>query len=204
MPDLSPFVLGPRQKAAEVRSFAMAHHRALGWLRGTVGFVATLVRYVRLRVGIRGGSAPMVDDSVSMAVAMYRTLTPRLGADEGLRVVRDQVVASGAEMMENWLPEERSIVALGDQVRVVMGDAETRGIYRIEALSTTETGITLDVTSCRYAELTRQMGAPEVGQVFCAVDQPFVAGALPGLPFTCATTIARGDDRCRFRAGDEA
>ena len=35
-------------------------------------------------------------------------------------------------MMEDWLPEERSIVALGDQVRVVMGDAD--GVQKLRKM----------------------------------------------------------------------
>ena len=200
----SPFVLTARQKAAQAWGFAAMHRRHLGPLVGVAAFGTTLGRFTGLRLRSRGGNSPMVDDAVAMAVASYRTLTRRLGEDAALAAVRDQVVATGGRMMQDWPPEERTVPALGRAVRVIMGDAEQRNIYRLDGLATSDTGLRLDVTACRYAELCRRHGAPEVASVFCAVDQPFVADALPGLAFRCDTTIAKGDDRCRFRAGDEA
>lgn len=203
MNDPSPFVLSFRDKLGEIRGFYAAHTAALGNPRGTIAMAQTLGRFVVLRVKCGRSRAPMVDDSVAFAVAMYSTLRGPLGDDEALELVERRIVETGTEMMQSWVPQDRSMEALGQQVRLLMGDAEQRGVYRIDAMTTTDTGMSWDMTSCRYAELTRQLGAPEVGQVFCAVDQPFVSDVLPDLPFGCETTIARGEDRCRFRVGDQ-
>lgn len=199
----SPFRLGTRQKLRDLRRIHSAHRDEMGTVRGTVAMAATLGRFVALRTRTGRTAAPMVDDSVCIAIAMYRTLSSRLGEDRALDAVERVIVTSGLELMSGWVPEDRSMTSLGTQVRLVMGDAESRGVYGIDAMTSTATGIGWDVTACRYAELTRRLGSPEVGRVFCAVDQPFVADALPDIDFTCETTIARGDDRCRFRVGDQ-
>ena len=200
----TPFRLTVRQQLASLGAFREAHQAALGRARGLLGLGATLGRFLVLRARTGRTDAPMVDDAVAMAVATYRTLRRRLPEGDALAAVEAAVVASGLELMAAWVPDERDMGSLGRQVRVVMGDAERRGVYAIDGMSTTDTGLRWDMTACRYAELTRRLGAPEVGRVFCAVDQPFVRDVVPDLAFSCATTIARGDDRCRFRVGDEA
>ncbi len=203
MSDPSPFVLSPARKLRDIRGFYRTHRRALGSWRGTVAMAGTMWRFIGLRRQLGRSDSPMVDDSVSIAVAMYRSLSGPLGETVALDAVEASIVASGMELMADWVPTDRSMQSLGTQVRLVMGDAEHRGIYGIDDMVTTDTGISWDVTSCRYAALTTLLGSPELGRVFCAVDQPFVSGVLPDLPFSCDTTIARGDDRCRFRVGDE-
>lgn len=202
MAEPSPFVLSAAAKASNLRPFYAAHCRVAGRVGGTVAFAGTLRRFVSLRRRIGRSTAPMTDDSVALAVAMYRTLRGRFGSDDALGAVQDAIVSSGLAVMADWVPENRDMASLGTQVRLIMGDAEQRGVYVIEAMDTTDTGIRWDITACRYAELTADFGAPEVGKVFCAVDQPFVAGVIPEVPFSCDTTIARGQDRCRFRIGD--
>jgi len=158
--------------------------------------------FVVLRRQIGRSNAPMVDDAVAISVAMYRTLRTYVGDTEALEIVEAEIVSTGTEMMQGWIPTNRTMSALGDQVAIIMGDAESRDIYEIEGMEAGDSSISWDVTACRYAALTRMLGSPEVGRVFCAVDGPFVEQALPEIDFSCSTTIARGDDRCQFRVGD--
>ena len=54
-------------------------------------------------------------------------------------------------------------------------------------------------TRCEIAEITRRLGYPQVGPLFCAWDDRFFADYDPRVTFIRRHTIARGSDHCDFR-----
>jgi hypothetical protein len=56
------------------------------------------------------------------------------------------------------------------------------------------------VTSCKFAEFYKQLGAPELGFMFaCSQDYPLTAGMDERAVMERPTTIMRGDAKCRFK-----
>lgn len=57
-----------------------------------------------------------------------------------------------------------------------------------------------DVTRCRYAEMYRELGIPELGSVLsCNRDGAFCKGFNPAIQLTRTQTIMEGADHCDFR-----
>ncbi len=82
----------------------------------------------------------------------------------------------------------------------VKGDA-----LKTEALSATETTYDFNVTRCRYAEMYRALGIPELGGVLsCGRDFALGEGFNPHLKLARSQTIMEGAPCCDFRYRLEA
>ena len=82
----------------------------------------------------------------------------------------------------------------------VKGDA-----LQIEVLQATETTYHFNVTRCRYAEMYRALGIPELGAVLsCGRDYALGDGFNPDLKLTRTQTIMEGAPFCDFRYRMEA
>lgn len=77
----------------------------------------------------------------------------------------------------------------------VKGDA-----LQIEVLQATETTYHFNVTRCRYADMYRALGIPELGAVLsCGRDYALGEGFNPDLKLTRTQTIMAGAPCCDFR-----
>jgi hypothetical protein len=77
----------------------------------------------------------------------------------------------------------------------VKGDALT-----LEVLRADETGYDFNVTRCRYAEMYRALGIPELGAILsCGRDFTLGQGFNPDLKLTRTQTIMEGASHCDFR-----
>lgn len=81
------------------------------------------------------------------------------------------------------------------QANWLKGDALT-----IEVRHVDDTAYDLDVTRCRYAEMYRALGIPELGAMLsCGRDFASGDGFNPDLKLTRTQTIMEGAPRCDFR-----
>jgi L-2-amino-thiazoline-4-carboxylic acid hydrolase-like protein len=77
----------------------------------------------------------------------------------------------------------------------VKGDA-----LRVEVLQETESAYDFNVTRCRYAEMYRALGIPELGAVLsCGRDYALGEGFNPELRLVRTQTIMEGAPCCDFR-----
>ncbi len=77
----------------------------------------------------------------------------------------------------------------------VRGDA-----LQVEVLEATGTTYHFNVTRCRYAEMYRALGIPELGSVLsCGRDYALGEGFNPNLKLTRTQTIMEGAPFCDFR-----
>lgn len=71
---------------------------------------------------------------------------------------------------------------------------------QIEVLEQTEERFSFNVTRCRYAELYRALGIPELGEIFsCNRDFSLIEGFNPEVTLTRTQTIMGGAPCCDFR-----
>lgn len=71
---------------------------------------------------------------------------------------------------------------------------------RIDVLEQTEQRFSFNVTRCRYAELYRQLGIPELGALLsCNRDFAMSQGFNPDIILTRTQTIMDGSPLCDFR-----
>ena len=70
----------------------------------------------------------------------------------------------------------------------------------IELLVRSDDELSFDVTRCRYAELYRSLGIPELGVVLsCNRDYALIEGFNEHVTLTRTQTIMEGASRCDFR-----
>lgn len=71
---------------------------------------------------------------------------------------------------------------------------------RIEVREQSEARLSFDVTRCRYAELYRALGIPELGAVLsCHRDAALIEGFNPAVTLERTQTIMNGAPSCDFR-----
>jgi L-2-amino-thiazoline-4-carboxylic acid hydrolase len=69
-----------------------------------------------------------------------------------------------------------------------------------DVLAQTETEYAFNVTRCRYAEMYRALGIPELGAVLsCNRDASLIEGFNPEIQLTRTRTIMQGAPFCDFR-----
>ena len=105
-------------------------------------------------------------------------------------IARDQGRALAADMAGNTFAH-----FVKSQANWQKGDALTMEILRVD-----DTAYDFDVTRCRYAELYRALGIPELGAILsCGRDFALGDGFNPDLKLTRTQTIMDGAPRCDFR-----
>lgn len=71
---------------------------------------------------------------------------------------------------------------------------------RIETLDSGENSFAFNVTRCRYAEMYRELGIPELGAIFsCDRDGALIEGFNPDVEFRRTQTLMGGASHCDFR-----
>jgi hypothetical protein len=120
------------------------------------------------------------------------------GRDRVLEVARDAIVrlaqAQGREVAR---------AAGGDDIPALVAALEpwTRdGSLEMRVRRQTEGELHFDVTRCRYAEMYRALGIPELGALLsCNRDFAFGSGFNPRLRLRRTQTIMEGAPHCDFR-----
>lgn len=70
---------------------------------------------------------------------------------------------------------------------------------RTDNINATEERFGFDVTGCRFVELARAVGRPELVRHFCAADSQFFTAESSPVEFRRTETLAEGAQRCDFR-----
>jgi predicted ArsR family transcriptional regulator len=110
------------------------------------------------------------------------------------RVIVDVARAQGRELAARMGGDslQHFATALEDWKK---GDA-----YRMDVLEQTEERFAFNVTRCRYAEMYRALGIPEVGALLsCNRDFALIEGFNPDVGLRRTQTIMEGASHCDFR-----
>lgn len=129
-------------------------------------------------------------------------LLEALGAEFG----RERVLALVRRTVLRIAHEQGAALAeqLGSQSLVDFGAAleawKQDEALQIEVLDQTETQLAFNVTRCRYAEMYRRLGIPELGALLsCNRDAALIEGFDPTVTLTRTQTIMEGAAHCDFR-----
>ncbi len=134
-----------------------------------------------------------------------RIVTPlieRLGEEFGHERVREiakEVVVEVAKEQGAGMAAARGA---NDLAAFTAGnEAWTRGgALEIEIVEQTDEVYAFNVTRCRYAEMYKSLGIPELGALFsCNRDGTLMEGFNPDIEFTRTQTIMSGASHCDFR-----
>jgi L-2-amino-thiazoline-4-carboxylic acid hydrolase len=111
-----------------------------------------------------------------------REVVIQIARDQGEQLAtacEGRSLAHFAETLENWKKDDA---------------------LKIETLEQTETTLSFDVIRCRYAEMYRALGIPELGAVLsCNRDWALIQGFNPDVRLTRDQTIMEGAPFCPFR-----
>jgi len=131
--------------------------------------------------------APMID---AFAVEFGRERVLEIAKRVIIQIARDQGKALADQMGGNDLAH-----FVESKANWIKGNALT-----IDVLHTNDTTYEFDVTRCRYAEMYRALGIPELGAVLsCGRDFALGEGFNPDLTLLRTQTIMEGAPCCDFR-----
>jgi predicted ArsR family transcriptional regulator len=129
---------------------------------------------------------------------LLEALGKRFGREEVLAIAR-QVIVHIAQQQGSALAEAMG----GDSIRHFADSLENwtkDDALQIEVLAQDENRLHFNVTRCRYAELYRALGIPELGALFsCNRDATLIQGFNPEITFSRTQTIMEGAPFCDFR-----
>lgn len=74
------------------------------------------------------------------------------------------------------------------------------GSLELRLIEASDDALAFDVTRCRYAEMYRSLGIPELGEVLsCQRDAALIEGYAPDVTLTRTQTLMQGASCCDFR-----
>ena len=129
---------------------------------------------------------------------VVEALADAFGREEVLSIVRDTIVKiaqeQGGELAE----------AMGGNDSATFMDSmkywRQDGALEIDVLDQSDTKLDFNVTRCRYAEMYRALGIPELGAILsCNRDYALMEGFNPNAELTRTQTILSGASHCDFR-----
>jgi hypothetical protein len=132
-------------------------------------------------------------------VPLVKALQAELGEERANALVRKALADVYRRLGEQWWRTKES-THVGEIMGSVWasfakGDAVD---YTVRAQS--QDTYEIDVTGCRYAQLYKELGEPELGFLLvCSSDFPFVEGFGLDIKLTRTRTIMRGASHCDFR-----
>jgi predicted ArsR family transcriptional regulator len=133
---------------------------------------------------------------------ILRPVIDALGAEFG----RDRVVAIVREVIVQVAQEQgRELAARmgGDSLTEfarALDDWKKGDAYRMDVLEQSAERLDFNVTRCRYAEMYRALGIPELGALLsCNRDFALIQGFNPEVALTRTQTIMEGATHCDFR-----
>ena len=134
-----------------------------------------------------------------------RILAPLLEA-LGKEFGRERVLEIAREVIINVAREQGAALADGMGDTSLIHFAESTAAWKkdnaleIEVLELNEERYSFNVTRCRYAEMYRALGIPELGAVLsCNRDFSLIDGFNPEVTLTRTQTILQGAPYCNFR-----
>lgn len=134
---------------------------------------------------------------VRVVAPLLDALGERFGRDAVLAVAREVIVALATKQ-----GAELSAHAGGCSLQHFEGTLDrwkADDALTITVRESTGERFAFDVTRCRYAEMYRALGIPELGAILsCNRDAALIAGFNPDVSFTRTQTIMGGASHCNF------
>lgn len=129
---------------------------------------------------------------------VLEALGNELGRERVLEVARE-AIAEVARHHGQELHERAGGNSLNDFVQLLPTWEKDGGI-EIRIDEQTNDRLSFDVVQCRFAEMYRELGIPELGALLsCNRDYAMIQGFNPGVELTRTQTIMEGASHCDFR-----
>ena len=129
---------------------------------------------------------------------VVEALANEFGRERVVGIVRD-VIVDVARQQGRELAQRMGDASLPTFARA-LEDWRRGDAYRMDVLEQTDERFSFNVTRCRYAEMYRALGIPELGALLsCNRDFALVEGFNPDVKLTRTQTIMEGASHGDFR-----
>ena len=129
---------------------------------------------------------------------VVQALGEAFGRERVIEIVRDVIVGLAREQGRAMAEarHDRSLTSFAGTLEPWTRD----GALTMAVQEQTDEALAFDVTRCRYAEMYRALGIPELGAVLsCNRDAALIEGFNPEVRLTRTQTIMSGASHCDFR-----
>ena len=133
-----------------------------------------------------------------MLAPLIEALSAEFGRERVVAVVREAIIAIARTQGETLASQMggNSLVEFASS----LGAWRQDNAMEIDILEQNEETFSFNVTRCRYAELYRTLGVPELGAIFsCNRDWALMQGFNPGVDLERTQTLMEGAAYCDFR-----
>jgi predicted ArsR family transcriptional regulator len=129
---------------------------------------------------------------------VIEALGKEFGRDRVVEIVRD-VIVNVAQGQGREVAAQQGGSSLGHLAKA-LEDWQKGDAYRMDVLEQSDERFSFNVTRCRYAEMYRSLGIPELGALLsCNRDFALAEGFSPDIDLTRTQTIMQGAPHCDFR-----
>ena len=90
-------------------------------------------------------------------------------------------------------------ISVGDDLALIDPLADLELGPLIETIDDPKAEFAFDVTFCHFVDLTQRLGRNHLAPLFCLADSVYFGQEDVDIRLDRDTTLAGGDDRCRFR-----
>jgi hypothetical protein len=141
-------------------------------------------------------------DQAGPAVLLYRVLRERVGQERALHIVGRAVEEGAISFLGRSLGrlDRATIDALDDAGRKAYARDKAAKFpnAELEWVEISGEQVRFEVKACRLVALVGHAGHPELAPLFCKGDERFFGEVQENAELIRPTTLAGGDDRCRF------
>jgi len=129
---------------------------------------------------------------------VIEALGKEFGRERVVEIVRD-VIVDVAQSQGREIASQQGGSSLGHLARA-LADWQKGDAYRMDVLEQSDERFSFNVTRCRYAEMYRSLGIPELGALLsCNRDFALAEGFSDDIELTRTQTIMQGAPHCDFR-----
>jgi predicted ArsR family transcriptional regulator len=129
---------------------------------------------------------------------VIEALGKEFGKDRVVEIVRD-VIVGVAQAQGREVAAQQGGTSLGHLAHA-LEDWQKGDAYRMDVLEQSDERFSFNVTRCRYAEMYRALGIPELGALLsCNRDFALAEGFSSDIQLTRTQTIMQGASHCDFR-----
>jgi hypothetical protein len=130
---------------------------------------------------------------------MYEAVRDRFGEAEARAVLQETVSKAAIQQGADFAEKHERAPDLADFYDL-LSLWTTEDALEIEVLESSPTTLHFNVKRCRYAEMYREMGLGDIGDLLsCQRDGDFCIGYNPDIEFKRTQTIMKGAAHCDFR-----
>jgi hypothetical protein len=132
-------------------------------------------------------------------VPLVKALQAELGEERANALVRKALGEHYHRLGEKWW-RSKGGASLGEAMASAFTTYAVDGALEYQVREQSQDTFEIDVTRCRYAQLYKELGVPELGFLLvCSADFPFAEGFRADARLTRTQTIMQGASHCDFR-----